>query len=280
MMIKENKIDIINSKHMMLGECKEEFLAGVPFPHLVLDDFLENDFFTGLKNDFKNMASAADGKSFDTVVEEKKWISLNASLPGSIKSIVDVLNSDAWVENMRSLTGIDSLISTQHGNTKLANYHVMEPGGILGSHVDHSFEPELGIPHVLNILIYLSEDWAIDAGGGTLLYNKTGKKVIKKVEYKPNRAVLFLHTPYSFHGVERINSDSKNNRRTIYVDYYSTSYEPYNEMPLAFDKKWFKHGTMFKLANVFDYFKKNNMHYTKSLAQYHVNRYLRKLKGL
>jgi len=279
-MIKEAKMDIINNKHMMLGENKEEFLAALPFPHLVLDDFLESDFFIGLKNDFKDMSDAADGKSFNTIVEEKKWISLNSSLPGSIKGIVDVLNSDVWVENMRALTGINSLIATQHGNTKLANYHVMEPGGILGSHVDHSFEPESGMPHVLNILIYLSDDWAIDSGGGTLLYNKTGKKVIKKVEYKPNRAVLFLHTPYSFHGVERINSNSVNNRRTIYVDYYSKSYKPYDDMPLAFDKKWFKHGTMFKLNGVREYFQKGNMHYAKSLVQYHVNRYLRKLKSI
>lgn len=275
----EIEMNIISNKHMTIGDCRGDFLAAEPFPHIVLDDFLEDEFFISLKNDFKDKANSVNGKKFDTVVEGKKWISLNSSLPESIKSIVDVLNSDVWVDNMRALTGISSLISTDYGNTKLANYHVMRPGGVLGSHVDHSFEPESGIPHVLNILIYLSEDWAIDAGGGTLFYNKTGKKVIKKVEYKPNRAVLFLHSPYSFHGVERINTDPMNVRRTIYVDYYSTSYQPYDDMQLAFDKKWFKHGTMFKLAHVYEYFQKKNMHYTKSLVQYHLNRYLRKLKG-
>jgi len=263
---------------MNLSAKKNQFLTASPFPNLILDDFLDDNYFLKLNNVFEDMSKITSGKKFNSVVEKNKWISLNSSLPGAIKEIVDTLNSDVWIDNMRCLTGIKSLVATKSGNTKLANYHVMEAGGILGSHVDHSFEPELGLPHVLNIIIYLSENWEVTAGGETLFFDKKGRKILKKVEYKKNRAVVFLHTPHSFHGVERITSNCKVKRRTLYVDYYSKSYNPYEGIPLAFSTRWFKHGTMFKLKSVFDYFSPANKKYAKSFLQYHKNKLLYKVK--
>ncbi len=267
---------VINDKYKNLGSMKNAFLSAEPYPHIVLDDFLDADFFQTLKNNFEDKADDG-GKSFDSAVEEKKWISLNSSLPDIIKKIVDAFNTPEWVENMRSLTGIPSLVATPNGNTKLANYHIMKPGGILGPHVDHSSEPEKGIPHILNIILYLSEGWKDENGGATQLFDKRGNKVISRVPYKENRVVIFLHTPYSFHGVERINKETKEKRRTIYVDYYSESYQPFKDMKLNFDSTWFKHGTTFKLNNRIDYFKSKNKNYTKTMLYYHFNRIKAKL---
>ncbi len=272
-------LNIVNNKYLELKVYKDSFLAANPFPHIVLDDFLNQEHFLELKKTFDNMSRATSGKTFESDVEEKKWISLNTSLPDKIKHIVDFLNSELWVENMRQLSGINSLVSTQYGNTQLANYHEMDPGGVLGSHVDHSFEPESGIPHVLNLLVYLTEDWNVKDGGGTFLYNESGKEVIKKVEYKNNRAIIFLHTPYSFHGVERITDDCISKRRTLYVDYYSQTFDPYSEMSLNFNKNWFKHGTMFNLGSILNYLKPKNKDYLKSFLQYHVRKNISRLLG-
>lgn len=270
-------MNIINTDCLNLENKKDIFFNARPFPHLVLDNFLEERFFLNLKHIFAEITESTEGKRFNSAVEEKKWISLNSALPGAVKEIVNALNSDSWVESMRGLTGINSLVATSNGNTKLANYHVMEPGGILGPHVDHSHEPKKGIPHVLNTILYLAEDWDPKAGGATLFYDAKGDKVVSKVEYKQNRAVIFLHTPYSFHGVERIKENTSVKRRTVYVDYYSESYQPYKGMNLDFDSSWFKHGTTFKLDNVLDYFKFKNSHYARSMARYHFNRWITKL---
>ena len=264
---------VINHKHMNLNSRKKEFLNANPFPYLVIDEFLEPDYFKNLKKILNEMTSSEDGRNFDTEVENKKWISLNSSLPNLIKQIIDALHADEWVNNVQNLTGIDSLITTSHGNTILANYHEMEPGGFLGVHVDHSHEPVTGSPHVLNVLIYLTEDWHENDGGSTFFYDKTGKNIVSKVPYKQNRAVIFLHTPFSFHSVERISETVQKKRKSIYVDYYSKSYKPYNNINLNFSSKWFEHGTTFKLNSYFDYFKKENYHYTKTLIKYHLNRY-------
>lgn len=260
----------INSKHLNLRTRSRDFLSAAPFPHLVLDDFLDAGFFANLKDIF--VENPAMGKTFASAVEEKKWISLNSGLPQAIKQVVDALNTEVWIKNLSDLTGLPSLVSTSNDNAKLANYHVMYAGAILGPHVDHASEPTMGIPHVLNIIVYLTEDWDADAGGATYFYDSKGKNVVTAVPYKANRAVLFLHTPYSFHGVERVSAGTKVKRRTLYVDYYSQSYQPYAGMDLGLEVKWFKHGTTFKLNHYLDYLKPKNSNYTRALLKYHLNR--------
>ncbi|MDB3892261.1 2OG-Fe(II) oxygenase [Alphaproteobacteria bacterium] len=265
-------IDIINKKFHDLEPFRDEFLAGAPFPHLVLDDFLTEDFFSTVTSALNERKAMQMGKSFSTSVEMNKSISLNSEIPVPVQKIVASLNSDEWIENFRRLTGIKSLLATKHGNTKLANYHEMNASGFLGSHVDHSHEPETGTPHVLNIIVYLSDDWDSDFGGNTLLFNRTGSRMEKRVEYKSNRALAFLHTPYSFHGVDRIVDGLEVKRRNLYIDYYASDEQPFTHMQLPFPNNWFKHRTTFRLGSLKEHLAPKNLHYTKALMQYHINR--------
>ena len=115
-------------------------------------------------------------------------------------------------------------------------------------------------------------------GGSTLLFNKNGRKVKAQIPYKRNRAVIFLHTPYSFHGVERLKNNLNIKRKSLYVDYYSESLKPFNHIKLDFPNKWFSHGTTFILPNKSEYFKIKNWRYTKSLIRYNINRLKTSLK--
>jgi len=265
---------IINEKYRSLVGFSEEFRNAKPFPYLVMDDFLDKDFFVQL-SEIHDSGEMSTGKIFNTELEKKKWISLNANLPELLLKLIEELNSDVWVENLKNFTGIPSLVATQFGNTKLANYHQMTSTGFLAPHVDHSSEPETGLPHVLNIITYLSPQWEKEYGGATLFYDKSGKKVVSTVEYKPNRAVIFLHTPYSFHCVDRLADSLIASRKSLYVDYYSQSFDPYKSFNLLFPNRWFKHGTTFILPRVFDYFFPKNKRYIKAYIQYLINRGMR-----
>ena len=261
---------VINNKYSDLNSIKKDFINKAPFPHIVLDDFLDNNYFNSLDKVLKKNNYYNSGKNFNSEVELNKSISINQSLPKVISNIVDELNSNNWINCLKSLTGIDSLKATKTGNTELANYHEMGTSGFLGSHVDHSSEPTTGKPHVLNIILYLSSDWKDEFGGATLFFDKYGKKVISKVSYKKNRAVIFLHTPYSFHGVEKLKNNNVK-RKVIYVDYYSDSFKPYKHLKFNYSNDWFSHGTTFILKNKMDYFKRKNWSYAKSLIKYKLN---------
>ena len=263
--------NIINSKYSDLEFLKPEFEENKPFPHVVLDDFLSNNFFSNF-GIYQEEINQNEGKNFTSEVERNKWVSKNTDLPNKIKLIIDSLNSEKWVKNLSKLANIENIFSTKVGNTKLANYHEMKNNGYLGPHVDHSDDPDTGHPHVLNLLLYLSKEWKDQWGGSTLLYNKNGKKILNEIKYKPNRAIIFLHTPYSFHGVKKI-SETNNIRSSIYVDYYANSKNPYKNINLDFNNNWFQHGTSFVLSNTSDYFKLKNLKYTKTLLKYHLNRF-------
>ena len=259
---------IINQKYKSLSRLKNDFFSASPFPYVVLDEFLDPEYFTVLTETLQQNNDIVMGKNFTSDVESNKSISLNSRLPDLVSNIVAELNTQNWVDNLKELTGIETLVATHNGNSMLANYHEMKSGGLLGSHVDHSHEPELGLPHVLNIIIYLSSDWRVDFGGSTIFFNPTGGEAKSKVDYMPNRAVIFLHTPYSFHGVDRLKDNGDIKRKSLYVDYYSESLTPFKHMDLSFKNHWFKHGTTFILPKLSDYMKWKNRIYAKTHIKY------------
>jgi Rps23 Pro-64 3,4-dihydroxylase Tpa1-like proline 4-hydroxylase len=266
--------EMINEKYRSLDDLKEIFFSAKPYPHLVLDNFLSDEAYKSLASHLQQPDAVGMSRSFNTDFEKNKQISLNTKLSKELNDALTALNSDDWIENLRSLTGIETLQSTKIGNTHLANYHEMSRGGILASHVDHAKEPTTGLPHVLNIILYLSDDWAPAFGGSTQLYNKNGTVVSKSVEYRPNRAVIFLHTPHSFHGVSPLVGNGDVKRKILYVDYYSQSVEPYKDMKLDFPCKWFDHPTTFKLNSKLDYLKPKNRAYLKHLLIYYGSKAL------
>ena len=259
---------MINKKYDDLSVFKIEFKNAKPYPHIILDNFLDENFFSNLNTDSFSIEKHRN-KHLDTFLEKNKSISKNVELSDEIKKIVEELNSDKFVKSLKKLTGMDELFQTSVGNTALSNYHEMYESGFVGTHVDHSSEPKTGCPHVLNILIYLTKGWDKSWGGSTVLANKTGKKIEKIVDYKPNRAVIFLHTPFSFHGVQELKNNLKK-RSSIYVDYYSTNKKPYLNFNLNFKNVWFKHPATFVLPNFKDFFIKKNRSYLKRMIKHKI----------
>jgi len=270
---------LINKIHFSLNKRRSEFTSAKPFPYIVLEEFLRADTFKKVTEEL-NQKIIPLGKSFNSGVEANKSISLNSTLPDTLVDIICELNSAEWLNNLRELTGIIDLSGTKNGNSMLANYHVMKSNGILGSHVDHASEPLDGRAHVLNIIIYLNDKWSKNKGGDTQLYDKSGQKILGEVKYKPNRALIFLHTPYSFHGVSRLTNPAKDLRKSLYVDYYSASLSPYSHLNLEFPSLWFSHNTTFKLKNGSDYLRPVNFNYLNNLIKYNFNRKIAEIKNL
>ena len=265
-------MDIINKKYKDLSKYSNDFLNAEPYPHLILNDFLDNNFFSNL--DVENIKIDQNkGRSFNSDIEKNKWASKNTTLSENLKLIIDELNNKSFLENLYKISNISDLFSTTEGNTALANYHEMYESGFLGTHVDHSSEPNTGFPHVLNIILYLSKNWNKNWGGSTILANHDGTKIEKLVDFIPNRAVIFLHSPFTFHGVTEI-KNNLNKRSTIYVDYYSKNMEPYKHLNLKFKNIWFKHPTTFILPKLKDYFPKKNRIYLKKMLKHRLKSFL------
>ena len=80
-------LDIINKKYHKLENYVDKFKSAEPFPFIVLDNFLKEDYFYELQNfiSIENAKNKNKGKDFNTVVENNKWISKNSNLPENIR---------------------------------------------------------------------------------------------------------------------------------------------------------------------------------------------------
>ena len=265
---------MINKTHNKLKLRREEFLTALPFPHLILDDFFTKSFYNKLIKKIEMKHSTKNKKIFTSTVENEKTIYLNQNIP-IIQEIAEKLSAQKWLKMLEEVSNLDNVCAPDIDYGSLSNFHQMNENGVLVSHVDHSCHPNTRSKHVLNIIIYLSKDWHSKYGGNTLLYDHKGKKIIKKIDYIPNRAVLFLHTPYSFHGVDRISGNRKEKRKSFYIDYYSDEQSPYDKLNLNFPNKFFDHGTTFILPKFTDYLKIENIKYTRTLIKYNLNKMFR-----
>ena len=102
---------IINQLYENLDEYKNTFFCAKPFPHLVLDEFIDPSFFSDLTKILKDNKIVL-GKHFNSTVETNKGISLNTALPEKLKEIINYLNSESWVENLIN-TSQNSFVTEQ-----------------------------------------------------------------------------------------------------------------------------------------------------------------------
>ena len=266
-------MEIVNKKKLE-DILNNESVVKNSFNNLIIDHFLDDKYFKEIssKLDFMEKRNLGEKKLFSSLVE-KKEISLNGILPTEFDKILKYLSSDEWVLFLSKISNIQNVYPAMIDNSKLANFHQMDAGGYLGPHVDHSNDPAKGFPHVLNVILYLTPNWKTSYGGDTIFFDKYGKQIIQKIEYQPNRLVIFLHSPYTFHGVTKINDNCKIKRSTMYFDYYSKALNPYKMLNVNFKSFFFKHGTTFILPKFRDYFKKENKKYLKSYIKYKINKF-------
>jgi len=195
-----------------------------PFPHAIIDNFLIQEVFDRITNDLRESPkSEVIQRQFGSYIESKKTIYSDKTLSNTTIIPIGVLESNlikGLISEFLNDSGVTSM-SEQYLYGGYSPYHEMESGGILGSHVDHSFSQDNKNLHVGNAIFYVSNYWQPDWGGETILFSRNGIKPIKLIEFKPNRLILFIHSSNSFHGVNYISSPPEQKRKTYYLDYYS-----------------------------------------------------------
>jgi hypothetical protein len=223
-----------------LNEIKSKFREKEGAFHVVIDDFFNDEFFDLLHTAMVEHYSEnkQGGVKLQTDVEFNKWGSYGLSLPKELLSVKDLLCSQEFLEIISQIIGVKDLCITSEVNENgFSFFHVSEPGGYLGPHTDHTRDRILGSRnlfnsgpyHVANIIIYITKDWEDEFGGRTQFYGKD-REVKYNVEFKANRALIFLHTPSAIHGTEKILESASKQRFSIYFDFYSASETPFQNI--------------------------------------------------
>jgi hypothetical protein len=196
------------------------YKSAAPFPHVVIDNFLDPDVFETLRGQFPG-PDADIWCKFRTGRENLKLQSQDyRALPWGFKLLTSEAAGPGFVRFLQDLTGIDNLIPDPHLHG--GGLHQTLPGGHLGMHIDYNYHPDWKLDRRLNAILYFNDDWD-DAWGGDLeLWDKEVKACIQKISPVPNRLVVFSTSEISWHGHPApLTTPAGTTRKSVALYYYS-----------------------------------------------------------
>ncbi|MAG31686.1 MAG: hypothetical protein CL908_12430 [Deltaproteobacteria bacterium] len=200
---------------------KHEFHSAAPFPHVVIDDFLDPDFAREVVAAYPTFEQAREqGFEFDFVRERRKiQISDRARFPEPVARLNDALASPEFIEDLVYITGIENLESDP--SLGGGGIHVTGPGGRLDVHVDFNYNEERDVYRRLNLLVYLNPRWEESWGGQVDLWDRDVRECHQSVLPVLNRCVLFQTSEISYHGVRPVSADAPAPRQSFATYYYT-----------------------------------------------------------
>jgi Rps23 Pro-64 3,4-dihydroxylase Tpa1-like proline 4-hydroxylase len=200
---------------------RERFQSAKPFPHLVLENFLEADFARELAAAFPTYEAASrQGLGFEALNEKHKIQITDTNLfPEPIQRLHRALASPEFLDDLSFITGIPDLLA----DPELAGggIHVTGPQGRLDVHVDFNLVEDRALYRRLNILIYLNERWEESWGGAVELWDPKVRTCHESLLPLLNRCVLFQTSEISFHGVAAVKTPPDVNRQSFAAYYYT-----------------------------------------------------------
>jgi hypothetical protein len=197
-----------------------------PYPHAVLDDFLDPSVARQLLREFPPI-DPSGWISYAHVNERKYGKTDRASFPPTIGRVVDDLNAPPFVAWLERLTGIAGLLPDPA--LEGGGLHQSSRGGHLNIHADFT-----GHPHRptwrrrVNLLLYLNEDWQEDYGGHLELWSRDMSRCVRRILPSFNRAVVFNTDPDSFHGhPEPLACPAHVTRKSLALYYFTAETRPF-----------------------------------------------------
>jgi Rps23 Pro-64 3,4-dihydroxylase Tpa1-like proline 4-hydroxylase len=200
---------------------KDEYVKGVPFPNIVIDDFFNEDILNQVVNDFPDLSKQKDIVVYDNHNEKKFEAKGEKYFSDITKSFIHYLNSQPFLEFLQALTGItETLLPDPY--LVGGGYHEIKPGGLLKVHADFNKHDFTRLDRRINVLVYLNKDWEESYGGHFELWDKDMKQSYKKVLPIFNRMAIFSTTDFSYHGhPDPLTCPPDRSRKSIALYYYS-----------------------------------------------------------
>jgi hypothetical protein len=235
---------LINYQRLMpvAGKGAKIYADNSPFPHMVIDDFLDEsvlrsviDAFPG-PSDVTWMSGEAKAKSGKDAQIKKLQFALGRYnltnemlLPPVLRYLLLELNSATFTRFLLRLTRIENLIS----DSRMwgGGLHQSTKGGLLRVHADFLKHPEFNLDRRLNFLLFLNEDWLESYGGNLELWSPDMKTCERRIIPVANRCVIFSTSANSYHGyTDPINCPEHITRKSIAMYYYTVPGE--GELPV------------------------------------------------
>lgn len=168
-----------------------------PFPHAVYDFGNRERLMTARVECEKIAGSAWQQRDHQSQIN-KRWCSDRFAMPPTVASIIEDLTSLEYRMSLALAFGTGDLLldpDLEGGGV----HHVM-PGGSLEIHADFNLHPKTGLHRVLNLLLYLNDEWIPEHRGELELWSRSMERCVRKVEPRLGATVLLHINDTAFHG--------------------------------------------------------------------------------
>ncbi len=217
---------------------KTNYLSASPFPHIVIDNFFDENILNIILEDFPKDIDKS-GEDYNNKAEKKLTLNDVTKLSKTTVEFINFLNSSIFIEYLQQLTDIkETLIPDPY--LVGGGLHELRNDGFLNIHSDFNRHPKMKLDRRLNILIYLNKNWKDEYGGQLQLWDKNMEKCEQNIVPIFNRMVIFSTTDTSYHGNPvKVNHPKSISRKSIAMYYYSNG-RPHSENELG------DHSTIFR----------------------------------
>lgn len=206
---------------------KSEFQNAQPYPHLIIDDFLDTDIAKEGELQFPDI----NGNGWIHYLhynEKKHGLNKKELLPKYFQSLIDELQSEAFLKELETLTGIRNLIADKH--LEGGGLHQCTDGGFLNIHADFTVHPhQRNWRRRINLLIYFNSDWKDEYGGHLEMWDSKMENMVQKSSPILNRCIIFNTEHDSYHGFpDPVKCPEGVSRKSLALYYFTEENDPIN----------------------------------------------------
>jgi hypothetical protein len=204
---------------------RSSYASATPYPHIVIDDFLEPGAAKAAMEEFPPLDPEVWNNFLH--VNERKFSNTDPDTWGpTLQGILAELNSPRFVQFVSKLIGVDDLVPDP--SLEGGGLHQSTTGGFLNMHADYTVHPhKQKWQRRANLLLYLNENWKPEYGGDLELWNSDMTKCVEKVAPIANRVLIFTTDGTSFHGhPEPMRCPRGVARRSLALYYFTVEANP------------------------------------------------------
>lgn len=206
------------------SELAEQYAAADPFPHIVIDDFLDPRLIDQILEFFPRRADA-DSQYFERDQERFKRSYQPDYLPPQLRGLFYAFNARPFIRVIENITGIRGLVPDPFFMG--GGFHEISNGGHLSVHADFNHHKPMDLERRVNVLIYLNKDWKEAYGGQLELWRPDMSEQVQSIVPIVNRCAIFTTTQESMHGNPTpVAHPDGISRKSIALYYYTSTWDP------------------------------------------------------
>jgi len=219
--LNQPKVHFVNIKELSqkASVLREAFLSAQPFPHIVIDNFLDLNLIQQVTKEFPIPEDRYQHGGNEKVLKGFQVNPLEVRNQPAMKAMFDLIESEEVRSSLATICNSETeiLCDPEYMGSGLL---MARNGGIHKVHRDRNRHPKTRLYPRLVLLIYFTEEWVPEYGGSFQLWNQ---KISECVSIEPlfNRCIIFENTKYAYHGISDVHLPPGMTRKALNFYYYT-----------------------------------------------------------